>query len=250
LTNSAYDIDAIPNFATLPKAIHEADEMFNAARALLPTAGEPWRYYFHSGWLMTSRMETFLRQINRPPEERTLLDFACGYGRLTRYFARTFKSVTCSDLEQSMLDFNRKHHGCDGFRSQLDPEAVEWPATKFDVVFSFSLFTHLPPESWATWFWSLFDTVKTDGLFIITTRPVSMAARGKEVIGSGDLITYTLRNETRGRIPLENYGSTTLRTKFIDDVVYSQPDRIERVAMFPAGTMDQYQDTHVFKRIS
>jgi SAM-dependent methyltransferase len=196
---------------------------------------------------MAGGLQKFLRQTGRNPEDLTLLDFACGYGRITRFLASMFKEVRCSDLDQSMLDFNRENFEVEGFLSALSPDGVAWPEDQFDVVFSFSLFTHLPETTWDDWFWCLFDRVKPNGLFVVTTRPATLARRS-EGFGENDTFAFTPRNETRGRIDVDCYGSTTVSTAYVDSVIYKRPGTIERIALYPGGTMDLHQDTHIFRR--
>jgi len=100
----------------------------------------------------------------------SILDFGCGVGRVLRH------AVT----ENPEAD----HWGCD-----LDARSVEWlqgnasprlhvfqsaewpplprPAGQFDVIYAFSVFTHLV-DSWSAWLLEMHRLLKDDGILIAT----------------------------------------------------------------------------------
>ena len=104
-----------------------------------------------------------------------MLDFGCGWGRLTRMLAK--------DLEPGLL------HGCDPAQSILDvirksgvpaelelseflPESLPFEE-KFDLVFSFSVFTHISETAATKSLEAIHKSLNDDGLFVVTIRPPS-----------------------------------------------------------------------------
>jgi SAM-dependent methyltransferase len=102
-----------------------------------------------------------------------VLDFGCGWGRLTRYLAR--------DVEPGQL------YGCDPAdlilevcrdsgvpatlaRSEFRPEQLPF-AGPFDLVFSFSVFTHVSEPAHASCLSAIHEALRPGGLLVLTIRP-------------------------------------------------------------------------------
>jgi SAM-dependent methyltransferase len=148
-------------------------EMYSYARTRLEE--EPARaYYLDAAHELVERLQAFLEEQGIVLETTSLLDFASGYGRFTRFFVHLFQEVQVSDLEPGMLSFASEHYGVDGFLSSPDPAALP-TGRRFDVVFCFSLFTHLPASVWSDWLRALAGLVNRGGLFIFSTRSPALA---------------------------------------------------------------------------
>lgn len=238
----------IPLFKKVSREVHPKDEMFKTAKIALPQPGAAFHYYFYAGGRVATRVADYLRGRGLDPGELSLLDFACGYGRVTRYFVALFREVTCSDLEPTMLQFAKEQFGASGFLSNVDLDKVRFPNRRFDVVFSFSLFTHLNPEIWRDWFWAVLDKVEPGGHFIFSTRGVEFARKQGEPVGEGEVIRFTERNETAGRLDANIYGQTTIARAFVEDVIASRPGLADYLDYFGSGKFDMYQDMHVLQR--
>ena len=105
--------------------------------------------------------------------ESRVLDFGCGWGRLTRMLAK--------DLDPGML------HGCDPVEDILDvsrtsgvpaklarseflPESLPFEE-KFDLVFAFSVFTHVSEAAHLASLKAIHSGLDPGGLFVVTIRP-------------------------------------------------------------------------------
>jgi SAM-dependent methyltransferase len=182
------------------------------------------------------------------PEKMIALDFACGYGRFTRYFSRIFKEVVVSDLEEEMLQFARQRFGVDSFRSGIDSRSFDYPAQLFDIVFSYSLFTHLNPSIWKDWFEVLLNMVDEGGYLVITTRSPSFAMAKGDNLASFDRVLCTQKNETRGRLDTKIYGQTTVDKSYVQSIASSVGGN-RYIDYFPGRSFDIYQDVHIFKKL-
>lgn len=242
------DANNIALFRRVNRDVHPRDEMWRIAKIQLPETGKAFHYYFFTGGLLATRTRDYLVQRGLDPSQLSLLDFACGYGRITRYFALAFREVVCSDLDPEMIAFATEHFGVDGFPSALSAEAVPFPPRRFDVVFSFSLFTHLHPDIWATWFWTLFDRVAPGGHFILSTRSPEFARKKGETFADDELVQFRARNETLDRLDPNVYGQTTASKAFVEGVIDARAGEIEYLDHFPSGSFDLHQDMHVFRR--
>jgi SAM-dependent methyltransferase len=153
-------------------------------RALLPDVPDPaLQTLFNgtSGGALASQSVAFYRRLcerfaehgDRALTEATVLDFGCGWGRLTRYFAR--------DVEPGRL------FGCDPVAQILDVcRQSRVPATlaesdfvprrlpfdgPFDLAFAFSVFTHLSEGAHERCLRALHAVIRPGGLLVVTVRP-------------------------------------------------------------------------------
>src|SRR5262245_55186100 len=62
-------------------------------------------YYFDSGRAHAEALVRYLTEAGRDAKSLDLLDYAAGYGRVTRWLAPAFRSVTAADVEADMIGF-------------------------------------------------------------------------------------------------------------------------------------------------
>src|SRR6266851_6061296 len=116
------DISAIER--NLFRTISPRDEMFNFARTRLPDDAATAQYYFETGRELATGLLAYLHGEGLKPSELDLLDFAAGYGRVTRWFGPAFRSVTMADLDADMVVFQRENFGISGFVSGIEPTSM------------------------------------------------------------------------------------------------------------------------------
>jgi hypothetical protein len=110
-----------------------------------------------------------------------ILDFGCGWGRLTRFF--------CRDVDPGCL------HGCDPDEDLLQvcrrsrlPAVLhqtgygpgELPETGFDLAYSATAFTHLPEGPAEACLAALHESLNPSGLLILTVRPPAQGGSGSD----------------------------------------------------------------------
>jgi SAM-dependent methyltransferase len=155
-------------------------------RALLPRMPAPelqqlWNG--RSGLALAVQSTSFYRKLRdryerhsgRPLSGARVLDFGCGWGRLTRYLARDAapgRLYGC-DPVPGILDAAR----ADGVpailaTSEFLPERVPFDE-QFDLAFAFSVFTHLSEEAHRHSLRALHRSLRSDGILVVTVRPVA-----------------------------------------------------------------------------
>ena len=173
----------------------------------------------HSGFELITQSRGFYRRLKdlyarhgaKPLSESRVLDFGCGWGRLTRYVAR--------DVEPENL------FGCDPNLWILDlckqtrvpariagieevPSALPF-REKFDLIFAFSVFTHLSEETHQSCLRVIHAGLEPSGVVVLTVRPTAFIADGfasfglesdDEALSSlrGDDPTYAFAPQTGG----------------------------------------------------
>jgi hypothetical protein len=103
-----------------------------------------------------------------------ILDFGCGWGRLMRlmaYFADPDRLYGCDAWESSLGHIRNAKVPGSIAKSRVDTDELPFSGVNFDLIYSFSVFTHLPPELIKRYLAAFRKSIASDGLVIITIRP-------------------------------------------------------------------------------
>jgi cyclopropane fatty-acyl-phospholipid synthase-like methyltransferase len=84
--------------------------------------------------------------------------------------------ITASDVDQAAVDFCRRTFGATGVYSSTNPKEVSF-ATRFDLVWVGSVFTHIDKMAWAGWLTTLAAALTDDGLLVLTTEGPPVAQK-------------------------------------------------------------------------
>jgi SAM-dependent methyltransferase len=165
-------------------------------RTLLPAMPEPW---IQTGWNGTSGVPLaaqgaafYRRLIERhaehgavPLHAARVLDFGCGWGRLTRFLARDTEPgrlYGCDPVE-NILDVCRAGRvPATLARSDFLPERLPFEET-FDLAFAFSVFTHLSERAHHRCLDALHAGLAPGGLLAVTVRPPAYMRRPADESG-------------------------------------------------------------------
>jgi SAM-dependent methyltransferase len=117
--------------------------------------------------------ERYAQYGDRPLAAARVLDFGCGWGRLTRFLARDVAPGNlygCDPVEQ-ILDVCRDTRvPATLARSEFLPERLPF-AERFDLVFAFSVFTHLSETAHEHALRALHAALRSGGILVVTVRP-------------------------------------------------------------------------------
>jgi SAM-dependent methyltransferase len=101
-----------------------------------------------------------------------ILDFGCGWGRLTRFFCRDVDPGclhACDPSEELLEICRRSRLPAVLHRAELAPG--ELSEDDFDLAYSHSLFTHLSEQEAAAGLEALHEALSPGGLLVLTIRP-------------------------------------------------------------------------------
>jgi SAM-dependent methyltransferase len=159
-------------------------EVFPNIRALLPSMPEPElqeRWNGRSGLPLAAQSSSFYVRLRAryeqhgaaPLAQARVLDFGCGWGRLTRFLARDVEPgrlFGCDPVEE-ILDICRADRvPAKLARSDFLPDRLPFDQP-FDLAYAFSVFTHLSEIAHERCLEALHRALRPEALLVVTIRP-------------------------------------------------------------------------------
>ncbi|TXN78286.1 class I SAM-dependent methyltransferase [Methylobacterium sp. WL8] len=145
----------------------------------------------------------------------SLLDFASGYGRVSRWMKEALPGtqIFASDVHQDAISF-MSSIGVEAFKSSSVPEEFT-PPCQFDVILSVSFFTHMPKPTWSRWLKRLEKCLNPGGLLVITTHgdPIWHAMGSPRPDEDG--FYFTSGYSEQKDISVTEYGTTYTSLEFV-----------------------------------
>jgi len=122
--------------ARLSLAVHRRDTMYERGRG---------QHYLSVGLSAVACVEKALRPDHDPD---SILDFACGYGRVLRFLKVRFPGahLAAAEIEPPAVGFCRRAFGVQAFASATSLESLRLP-DQYDLIWCGSLITHLDRPS-------------------------------------------------------------------------------------------------------
>lgn len=123
----------------------------------------------------------FLRWTGQRLEGKTILDFGCGYGRFARimYYYTDPDNYCGVDPWDLSIELCRKANLPGHLAvSEYLPTSLPVGTTKFDLIFAFSVFTHLSSRAAGLALRTLRNYISDTGLLVITIRPIDYWSLG------------------------------------------------------------------------
>jgi SAM-dependent methyltransferase len=159
-------------------------ELYPNIRALLPSVPDPslqevWngasgaRLAAQSKAFYCKLCERFQGHSDLRLAESRVLDFGCGWGRLTRFLARDVEPgrlYGCDPVE-GILDVCREN-GVPATLARTDflPERLPFDE-RLDLAFAFSVFTHISEAAHESSLRALHGSLRQGGILVLTVRP-------------------------------------------------------------------------------
>jgi 2-polyprenyl-3-methyl-5-hydroxy-6-metoxy-1,4-benzoquinol methylase len=161
-------------------------ELYPHLRRALPELQETWNG--RSGMALATQSAEFYGKLRLLQarhgsvalSDSAVLDFGCGWGRLIRFLARDVEPhrLCGCDPYPGILDVCERT----GVPGRLEPIAYvsdSLPfAERFDLVYAFSVFTHLSEETHLSCLRAIHSGLAEDGLLVATIRPPAYARQG------------------------------------------------------------------------
>lgn len=193
--------------------IDPADEMYAfGLHSLRGNADAAAVLYFSVGRLIADSIGDVLawRFGGRAPGR--LLDFAAGFGRVTRFLARRLSpgAITVAEIDPAALAFQERALGVETMRSPSDAGGFR-PGRQYDAVVASSFFSHLSADRFDSWLEKLWGAVAPGGILIFSTHGPTLLPDGGDWSRG---IVFRPTSETPRLDPAE-YGTSWVTTDFV-----------------------------------
>jgi SAM-dependent methyltransferase len=223
------------------------DEMFHYALAEQSHhRGIALFAYLRSGLTAAESLEQILAwRFGAPERTPSLLDFASGYGRVTRFLAQRLDParITVGEISRSALEFQRGLLGVDVAPSATRAADLALER-RFAAVSAMSLFTHLPAEPFRAWLARLWEAVEEGGVLVFSVNDEAVLFPGRSMPESG--FYFEPVSENPG-LETADYGTTWARQPWVERAIDETcPGAAER-ARIPRGLW-HFQDLYVVAR--
>lgn len=199
----------------MSRAVHKSDEMFHY---LVDIHDGDWdkalAAYFETGLQAFRMTDQIVNWHFGRFDSIRLLDFASGYGRVTRHLLSKMppNQLTISDLMPDAVDFQRCIFGIEGIVSTVAPERLELPG-KYDLIQAISLFSHLPDKLFRQWLVKLWSHLDPNGALIISVHGCGLQSGG----GRGEFV-FVPTSENANLDP-NAYGTTWVSSTYVSSVL-------------------------------
>ena len=174
--------------------------------------------YFESGrriWATQRQVITW--RFPSPGWDGRVLDFASGYGRVTRHIVADIpkERVWVADIYAEGVAFQQREFGVHGMVSTADPADFQCDRT-FDCILVSSLFTHLPEPLFLAWLGRLGSLLAPSGLLLFSVHDISL--RAPEAGSGSDGIVFKEQSES-GSLDTREYGTSWVTEEFVRNAV-------------------------------
>ncbi len=118
-------------------------------------------------------LKTACAKAGRPLErESRVLDFGCGWGRILRFFLREVASQNLYgvDVDPDVIAVCKSLFSHGQFETVPAQAPTQLPSESFDVIYAYSVFSHLNEEISLQWFKEFARLLKPGGLLLATTQ--------------------------------------------------------------------------------
>jgi len=147
----------------------------------------------------------------------SFLDFACGYGRFTRFLIQEMppEKIWVSDIYANAVKFQTEYLGVNGIVSTGKPEnyLIE---RKFDCILANSFFSHMPERTFTNWLQNLYDLLTPNGILMFSVHDQCLLQPHVEMPAKG--ILFSPESESQS-LDKEEYGTTYVTEKFVRELV-------------------------------
>jgi SAM-dependent methyltransferase len=225
----------VPRWTELNLAIDERDDMLDYAVSMFEHDRDRALVSYFQNALDQFALVRHIAAWRGPV--RRMLDFASGYGRLTRLLVheKLADEITVADILDGGMRFQAEQFGVRTILSKTRPEELVAP-DRYDLIFVASLFTHLPASTFTPWLRRLAELLTPDGLLIVSVHDESIAPE------KVDGIYFTSHSESRV-LDVEDYGTTWVTEKYVREQVATLGDGYDCVRLPRA--LSEWQDLYV-----
>ncbi len=217
------------------------DDMFRSEERAAPDRPHAALSYFRLGLHQTDAcIQVVNWRFGDLTNAGSLLDFAGGFGRTTRFLARLLPgAVWASDVLADAVTFQRDTFGVHAVLSTVVPEDLQM-STSFDVIFVASLFSHLPKQTFVRWLRRLYHLLNPGGVLAFSVLDEAVAPPGVTLDQDG--FHFRPMSEIPS-LDVADYGSTIVNERYVRTAL-AEATGTPAGARIPRG-LSRHQDLYV-----
>jgi SAM-dependent methyltransferase len=187
-----------------------ADDLDDGTRALV-------RYYAIGRSVLDTVKQVVEWHFGSFENVPSFLDFACGYGRFTRFLIQEMppEKIWVSDIYANAVKFQTEYLGVSGIVSTGKPENYLIDR-KFDCILANSFFSHMPERTFTNWLQNLYDLLTPNGILMFSVHDQCLLPPHIEMPANG--ILFSPQSESQS-LDKEEYGTTYVTEKFVRKLV-------------------------------
>ncbi len=172
----------------------------------------------------------------------SFLDFACGYGRFTRFLIQEIppERIWVSDISTKAVKFQTEYLNVNGIVSTSNPENY-LVDRKYDCIVANSFFSHMPERTFTNWLQNLYNSLTPNGLLIFSVHDECLRAPGAEMPVKG--ILFSPNSEIQS-LDKQEYGTTYVTENFVRENISSISNSKAFVHRIEKG-LCRFQDLYI-----
>jgi len=179
--------------------------------------------YFTGGKDDARRLVSVLEQLGLLGGNKKILEFASGYGRVTRHLKQLLSenSYSASDIHPAACSMIDTAIGVPAHLSSTVPENLNVPGDQ-DFVFALSLFSHLPLETQGRWLSRLYALLADGAYLMFTTHGDRAMRKQPEFFGANfdPKMGFGYRSESDQQdLSSTDYGTAVVTMPFVFNLV-------------------------------
>lgn len=205
-------------------------------------------YYFSDGARSAAKVRAFVDRFLGDGQQKTVLEFAAGYGAVTRHAVGALEPHTLhsSDIHSRANAFLERQMSVKTVQSVDTPEALVLP-TEYDAIFVLSFFSHMPRSTWGRWLKRLCEGLRKGGVLLFTTHgQTSMQYFPQAVLDQSGF--WFDKSSEQGDLETAKYGQTITSQAFVEAQIKELGGVVEYLECEPAGWWE-HQDTYILRKI-
>jgi SAM-dependent methyltransferase len=224
--------------------IHDEDEMLlHIFHVHGDNPDQAAQVYFTQGFGMFNLVRQILEwKFGDMDRVSSFLDFACGYGRFTRFMAAVMppERIWASDIYAAGVEFLTGQLGVNGIVSTADPGDYVC-GQRFDCIFVASLFSHLPEETFVRWLQKLHTLLNPGGVLLFSVNDEATLPDCYAMPDGGFL--FIPQSESRS-LDKNQYGSSWVSERFVRKAIGRICGDGNAAFRLPRGLLD-LQDLYI-----
>ena len=173
-------------------------------------------YLRYGAWAMQDLSQIVSQYFGNFHKIGRMLEFACGYGRLTRFLVEQMprERLWVSDVDPQAVAFERRTFGVNGFVSASNPDEICCDE-RFDLIFVVSLFSHLPRHAFGPMLDKLLSMLTPSGILAFTVHDDIWCPPG---MMQADGFAFVPNSES-SHLSTDDYGTTFVTEAFVRDCI-------------------------------